>query len=170
MRQIAPLPPFLIFPLYTATVSEPWLIMCGALRLAARPLSSPVRLKRISLCLPVNSCSSTGRIVRPRASAIKESTAARAACLSPFHFHRGFKQAFQQTPHGYLTAPRLDRARILLQSQSSVFEACLEVGFRSPSAFCRQYRAHFGEPPSAVRRKFARSGKNFSGTSGTLAS
>ena len=96
--------------------------------------------------------------------------AARAACVSPFHFHRGFKQAFQQTPHEYLTALRLDRARILLQSQSSVLEACLEAGFSSPSAFSHQYRAHFGEPPSAVRRKFARSGKNSSGFSGTLSS
>ena len=96
--------------------------------------------------------------------------AARAACLSPFHFHRGFKQAFQKTPHEYLTSLRLDRARILLQSQSSVLEACLEAGFASPSAFSRQYRAHFGEPPSAVRRKFARSGKNSTIVSGTLAS
>lgn len=89
--------------------------------------------------------------------------AARAACLSPFHFHRGFKQAFRKTPHEYLTELRLDRARILLESQSSVLDASLEAGFASPSAFSRQYRAHYGETPSSARRKFARSGMNLSG-------
>ena len=83
---------------------------------------------------------------------------ARAACLSQFHFHRGFKQAFQQTPHDYLTGLRLDRARGLFESGSAVFDACLDVGFSSPSAFSRLFRSRFGEVPSNVRRKFARSG------------
>jgi transcriptional regulator GlxA family with amidase domain len=40
---------------------------------------------------------------------------ARAACLSPNHFLRSFKKAFHQTPHQYLTARRLERARALLR-------------------------------------------------------
>ncbi len=35
---------------------------------------------------------------------------ARRACLSPYHFHRGFTKAFEQTPHEYLTSIRLERA------------------------------------------------------------
>lgn len=83
-----------------------------------------------------------------------------AACLSPFHFHRGFKRTFQETPHSYLTGLRLAQAREMLEGGSTVLEACLAVGFSSPSAFCRLFRSRLGYAPSAVRRKFARSGKN----------
>jgi AraC-like DNA-binding protein len=41
---------------------------------------------------------------------------ARQACLSPYHFHRTFVQAFGQTPHHYLTTLRLARARRLLET------------------------------------------------------
>ena len=95
-------------------------------------------------------------------------TVARAAGVSQFHFHRGFTQAFQQTPHAYIAALRLDRARQMIASGSRVLDACLEVGFSSPSAFSRLFRSKYGESPSAVRRKFARSGKNASGVSGTM--
>jgi AraC-like DNA-binding protein len=88
--------------------------------------------------------------------------AARAACLSPFHFHRGFTRAFRETPHGYLTGLRLAQARRVLECGSSVLEACVEVGFSSASAFSRLFRSRYGEAPSAVRRNFARSGKNAS--------
>lgn len=85
--------------------------------------------------------------------------AARAACVSPFHFHRGFSQAFGETPHAYLTALRLAHARERLEAGTTVLEACLEAGFSSPSAFCRLFQSQYGESPSAVRRKFARSGR-----------
>jgi AraC-like DNA-binding protein len=84
---------------------------------------------------------------------------ARAACLSLFHFHRGFTLAFQETPHSYLTRLRLTQARTMIESGSSVLESCLAVGFASPSAFSRLFRARLGQSPSEVRRKFARSGK-----------
>jgi hypothetical protein len=41
--------------------------------------------------------------------------ASRAACLSPFHFHRSFTRAFEQTPHAYLTSIRLAQARKMLR-------------------------------------------------------
>ena len=91
-----------------------------------------------------------------------------AACLSPFHFHRGFTQAFRQTPHDYLTNRRLARARGMIESGSAVLEACVEVGFSSPSAFSRLFRSRYGEAPSVVRRKFARSGKKTVSVSRTL--
>jgi AraC-like DNA-binding protein len=77
---------------------------------------------------------------------------ARAACLSPFHFHRGFTQAFGQTPHAYITRLRLARARTLIAAGAPVLDACVEVGFSSPSAFSRLFRSRYGEAPSAVRR------------------
>jgi AraC family transcriptional regulator len=85
---------------------------------------------------------------------------ARAAGVSLFHFHRGFTRAFEQTPHAYITGLRLDRARRMLESGTSVIETTLESGFSSPSAFARLFRVRFGEAPSVVRthrRKLARS-------------
>jgi AraC family transcriptional regulator len=102
------------------------------------------------------------------AGPVSLATIAGAACLSPFHFHRGFTHAFQQTPHSYLTRLRLAQARNMIETGSLVLDACLEVGFLSPSAFSRLYRARYGESPSDVRRKFARSGKNTNPPSGTL--
>lgn len=93
---------------------------------------------------------------------------ARAACLSLFHFHRGFTRAFQETPHSYLTGLRLTQARDRIEKGSSVLEACVAVGFSSPSAFSRLFRARFGQAPSTLRRKFARSGKNAPAFSGTI--
>lgn len=93
---------------------------------------------------------------------------ARAACLSPFHFHRGFTQAFQQTPHEYITSLRLAQARRMIESGSTVLRACLEVGFSSPSAFSRLYGSRFGELPSTTRKRFARSGKKTAVSSITL--
>lgn len=84
---------------------------------------------------------------------------ARAAYLSPFYFHRGFTGAFQETPHSYLTGLRLARARDMIAGGTSVLDACVGVGFSSPSAFSRLFRKRLGYAPSLVRRELARSGK-----------
>lgn len=100
--------------------------------------------------------------------AVSLADVARKACLSPFHFHRGFTQAFQQTPHEYLTGLRLEQARRMMAGGATVLEACVTVGFSSASAFSRLFRARYGVAPSAVRTKFARLGKNAGMDSGTL--
>ncbi len=69
---------------------------------------------------------------------------ARAACLSTYHFHRAFAQAFGSTPHQYLTGLRLERAKELLASGKPVIDACVEVGFSSAPTFSRRFRARFG--------------------------
>jgi AraC family transcriptional regulator len=76
--------------------------------------------------------------------------AARSAALSPYHFHRAFRQAHRVTPHAYVTGLRLARARDLLRRGTSVLETCLECGFQSPTSFSRLFRAHFGMLPSRV--------------------
>lgn len=95
-------------------------------------------------------------------------TVARAACLSPFHFHRAFARAFERTPHAYLTGIRLAQARRMIESGSRVLDACIEAGFASPGAFTRLFRCQYGEKPSEVRRKFARSGKSSGEGSGIV--
>jgi AraC-like DNA-binding protein len=79
--------------------------------------------------------------------------AARAACLSPYHFHRIFTRAFQETPHSYLTRQRMEKARVLLaRKDRSITEVCLESGFESPGSFSSLFRRHFGVSPREFRR------------------
>jgi len=78
--------------------------------------------------------------------------AARAACLSRFHFLRAFRHAFGQTPHQFLTTQRLERARQLLsRGDRSVTDVCLESGFQSLGSFSALFRRHFGVSPRQVQ-------------------
>jgi AraC-like DNA-binding protein len=79
--------------------------------------------------------------------------AARSAALSPYHFHRAFRQVHRVTPHAYVTGLRLARAKELLTRGMSVLETCLECGFQSPTSFSRLFRAHFGTLPSRARNQ-----------------
>jgi len=78
---------------------------------------------------------------------------AREACLSRYHLHRAFTKVFRQTPHAYLTTLRLEWAHDLIKGGRTVTEACMEVGFSSPSSFSRRFREHYGVSPSSVRRR-----------------
>ena len=73
---------------------------------------------------------------------------ARAACLSPFHFHRLFTKFHGITPHRYLTRLRLERARVLLRSEHrSVIDVATECGFESLGSFTVLYKRTFGVTP-----------------------
>jgi AraC-like DNA-binding protein len=76
---------------------------------------------------------------------------ARAACLSTFHFHRVFCQAFGVTPHQMLTRHRLERAAALLAMGVPVTEVCLAVGFESLGSFSSLFRRHYGVSPRRYR-------------------
>lgn len=79
---------------------------------------------------------------------------ARVACLSPNHFLRSFKQVFRQTPHQYLTTLRLEKAKILLtQSDRSVTDICVEVGFDSLGSFSWLFRRRTGLSPEQFRKQ-----------------
>lgn len=57
---------------------------------------------------------------------------ARAALMSSAHFSRRFREAYRETPYGYLQTGRVERAMALLRrGDVSVTEACFEVGFTS---------------------------------------
>jgi AraC-like DNA-binding protein len=78
---------------------------------------------------------------------------AKAAALSPFHFHRAFKAVFHQTPHEYLTAERLRHAKHLLQSgHHSVTETCLACGFSSLGSFSTLFHKKLGLSPAAFQK------------------
>jgi len=78
--------------------------------------------------------------------------AARAACLSRYHFHRAFTQVHGRTPHAYVTEVRLARARVLLEGGSRVEEAAASAGFSGAPAFTRSFRARYGVTPGALRK------------------
>jgi AraC-like DNA-binding protein len=75
------------------------------------------------------------------------------ACMSPYHFHRSFRQLFGMTPHALVTAYRLQRAaRRLKTTLDSVTEISYESGFESLPSFSALFRRHFGKSPSCFRR------------------
>ncbi|HKS27704.1 MAG TPA: AraC family transcriptional regulator [Pyrinomonadaceae bacterium] len=79
---------------------------------------------------------------------------ARIACLSPNHFMRSFRQVFRVTPHQYLTALRLEKARSLLdRTEISITEICFLVGFESLGSFSWLFRRRVGMSPEAYRRR-----------------
>jgi transcriptional regulator GlxA family with amidase domain len=78
---------------------------------------------------------------------------ARIACASRAHFIRTFRVTFGETPHRYLQRRRVERAMWLLrESDRSVTDICLDVGFSSLGTFSRTFREIVGQPPVAYRR------------------
>jgi AraC-like DNA-binding protein len=77
---------------------------------------------------------------------------ASAAYLSEFHFARLFKKITGQTPHAYLAAVRLERARqMLAESDLPISEIGARVGYTSQSHFTKVFRAATGLTPKAFR-------------------
>ncbi len=73
------------------------------------------------------------------------------ALFSKFHFIRLFKKSYGKTPHQYLTAVRLEKAKLLLQTGASVIEVCFSIGFESISSFTGLFKTTLGVTPSAYR-------------------
>ena len=90
---------------------------------------------------------------RTYAQPLDIATLARIAHDSEAHFIRTFRTTFGETPHRYLQRRRVERAMFLLrETDRSVTEICLDVGFASLGTFTRTFRAIVGEPPTAYRR------------------
>jgi len=76
------------------------------------------------------------------------------ACLSPYHFLRLFRDAFDTTPHQYLIHRRIEKAKELLRARSlSVTDVCFEVGFESLGSFSSLFRKCVGHAPINYRRR-----------------
>ncbi len=77
---------------------------------------------------------------------------ARAADLSPFHFSRVFKTAYQMSLHKFVLERRLERARqLLLESDLPISSVALETGFSSQSHLTTAFGQRFGVPPAQFR-------------------
>ncbi|MDV2987445.1 UNVERIFIED_CONTAM: bifunctional DNA-binding transcriptional regulator/O6-methylguanine-DNA methyltransferase Ada [Methylobacteriaceae bacterium AG10] len=77
---------------------------------------------------------------------------ARAAGLSPFHFHRMFKAVTGVTPRAYAQAHRAARAADSLAEGRSVTESVYAAGYGAPSRFYADGAERLGMSPSAYRR------------------
>lgn len=108
------------------------------------------------------------RVVRGRdlllsslSNSVSLADAARAACLSPFHFHRAFQSAFGVTPHRYALQHRLERAWHLLRATNrSITEICLETGFESLGSFSSLFHRTYDITPSECRMSRRRRASN----------
>jgi AraC-like DNA-binding protein len=77
---------------------------------------------------------------------------AAVAHVSVAHFSRTFRAVFGETPHRYLQRRRVERSMFLLrETERSVTDICLDVGFTSLGTFSRTFREIVGETPSGYR-------------------
>lgn len=84
---------------------------------------------------------------------------ARLAALSPFHFHRIFRGMLGETPLELHRRLRLERAAWrLLNEDTAVTTLALDAGYDTHEAFTRAFRAHYGQPPSELRKARVESG------------
>jgi transcriptional regulator GlxA family with amidase domain len=81
---------------------------------------------------------------------------AQIALVSQAHFIRTFRATFGETPHRYLQRRRVERSMFLLrETERSITDICLDVGFSSLGTFSRTFRDILGESPTDYRRRRA---------------
>lgn len=86
---------------------------------------------------------------------LKLEVVARAACFSPFHFHRIFRSLVGESLNEFVKRLRLERALKLMSQknwatrrQPSLTDIALACGFDSSSDFSRCFKQRFGVAPS----------------------
>jgi AraC-like DNA-binding protein len=78
---------------------------------------------------------------------------ARIAFVSEAHFIRTFRATFGETPHRYLQRRRVERSMFLLrETERTVTDICLDVGFSSLGTFSRTFREIVGQSPTDYRQ------------------
>jgi AraC family transcriptional regulator len=78
---------------------------------------------------------------------------AAVAHLSPYHFIRQFKAATGVTPHQYVIARRVERAkRLLLDGDLSLLQVAARAGFSDQSRFTHLFKRIVGATPGQFRR------------------
>ncbi len=78
---------------------------------------------------------------------------ARECRLSPSHFSRAFRRSIGESPHRWLAARRMDRAKsLLLQSDKPIVRIALDCGFTDQAYFTKVFSNTVGVSPGAWRR------------------
>jgi AraC-like DNA-binding protein len=90
---------------------------------------------------------------REYARGVDVAAMARAAHASPAHFSRAFRATFGIPPGRYLQERRITRAAFLLrETDQSVTDVALAVGFSSLGTFSTTFTRLMGVSPRAYRR------------------
>lgn len=77
---------------------------------------------------------------------------ARHTARSLTAFKNEFKQLYNESPKKWINRQRLDRARTMVENtDKSVTEICLDVGFESVSHFIQLFKKRFGVTPKKLR-------------------
>ena len=67
---------------------------------------------------------------------------------------RDFKRVYGISPAAYRRAYRMEQAaRILRDTDKSVTEVAMQVGYLNPSKFSHAFRAEIGVPPAEYRKR-----------------
>ncbi|TWI68460.1 AraC family transcriptional regulator [Bradyrhizobium huanghuaihaiense] len=75
------------------------------------------------------------------------------ACLSKYHFARAFRQAVGDSPHRYVSARRLERAKaLLIRSDRPLVDIALSLNFSSQANFTRAFKQATGHAPGRYRQ------------------
>lgn len=72
------------------------------------------------------------------------------AHMSRTSFYENFRDVMHASPLQYAKSVKLHKAQSLIQEGKNASEAGYMVGYNSPAQFSREYKRHFGYPPSAT--------------------
>jgi len=73
--------------------------------------------------------------------------------LSAFHFCRAFRDSFGESPHGYVTRRRIERAQgLMLTTSASLGQIAADCGFTDQAHLSNLFRRLVGESPGVWRR------------------
>lgn len=84
---------------------------------------------------------------------ISLNTLAKTAHVSKYHFLRLFKNKTGLSPHQYIIAGRVCKAKALMMKGESLSQVALTVGFSDQSHFIRAFRKIYGYSPKALLQK-----------------
>jgi AraC family transcriptional regulator len=74
------------------------------------------------------------------------------ACLSPYHFHRIFREEIGESLYEHIKRLRLEDAAFKLKhSDNSIDKISAEAGYERNTSFSRAFRQHFGQSPRRYR-------------------
>src|SRR5438046_4164155 len=117
-------------------------------RRVTRRADSPQRLQDLALLRRVRD-----RIDREYAQPLDVEALARGVNMSAGHLSREFREAYGESPYGYLMTRRIERAMALLRrGDLNVTEVCFEVGCSSLGTFSSRFTELVGMPPSTYQR------------------
>jgi AraC family transcriptional regulator len=87
---------------------------------------------------------------------------AEAACLSPNHLLRNYKEIYGKTPHQQITELRLLKAKELLtKPEYNMTDITFDIGFNNPVSFSKMFKQHMGISPKQFRKKVIMDKKYF---------